>query len=77
MKEIGNTRLLVYEAVLSHSSNLARINTARSAIERAGGKLHVAPLRAGDMTLVTLTLPETHPPERFLPGLPFFPSTSR
>lgn len=76
MKEIGNIRLLVYEAVLSNSSNLARINTARHAIERAGGNLHVAPLRTGDMTLVTLTLPETHTPDKFLPGLPFYPSTS-
>lgn len=77
MKETVNTRLIAYEAILSNTNNVLRVNAARHVIEQAGGKLHVAPLRTGGMTLVTLTLPDIYTPDKFVSGLPFFPSTQR
>ena len=77
MKEAVNTRLVVYEAILSNANNVSRVSDARHIIEQAGGKLHIAPLRTGGMTLVTLTLPAIYTPDRFVSGLPFFPSSQR
>lgn len=77
MKEMVNARSLAYEAILSNANNLARVNAARHAIEQAGGKLRVVPLRNDGMTLVTLTLPDIYTPDKFLSGLPFYPSTAQ
>lgn len=75
MREVMNTRSIAYEAILSNTNNLARVNATRHAIEQIGGKMRVAPIRAGGMTLVTLALPDTYTPDKFFPGLPFYPST--
>jgi len=77
MKEATSTHFLTYEAILSNAHNLARVNTARHAIQQAGGKLSVAPLQTQGMMLVTLTLPDIYMPDRFFPGLPFYPSATR
>lgn len=61
-----------YQAVLSRPDNVARVQAARRAIERAGGKVEIIPSNAG-MTAVILTLPDHHAPEHFLPGMPFYP----
>ncbi|HLY29814.1 MAG TPA: hypothetical protein VKQ36_02180 [Ktedonobacterales bacterium] len=61
-----------YQAVFSRPDNIARVQAARRAIERVGGKVEIIPSNAG-MTAVILTLPEPYRPEQFVPGLPFFP----
>ena len=60
-----------YEAVISRPDNLARIQAARRAIERVGGKIVTAPPNAAGMVLVVVTLPEAYTPEDFVPGVPF------
>lgn len=77
LKEAMSTHFLAYEAILSNANNVARVNAARHAIKQVGGKLSVAPLQTQGMILVTLTLPDTYTPDRFLPGLPFYPSATR
>ncbi|MGZ6285561.1 MAG: hypothetical protein ACXWQ5_19970 [Ktedonobacterales bacterium] len=72
-----STHFLAYEAILSNANNLVRVNEARHAIQQAGGKLSVALLQTQGMMLVTLTLPDIYSPDRFLPGLPFYPSATR
>lgn len=67
-------KLRTYEAALSRTDNLAQVKAATRLIERIGGKVQIAPPSANGVTLVVLILPETHRPEDFLPGLPFFPA---
>ncbi len=62
-----------YEAALSRPDNLAQVKAAIRQIERIGGRVQVDAPTATGMTLVVLTLPETHRPEDVLPGLPFYP----
>ena len=45
-----------YEAILSQAENMARLQTARKAIERVGGKIKIAPLTNRGMVSVTLVL---------------------
>ncbi len=66
-------KLRTYEAALSRKENLVQVKAAMRLIERIGGSVQIAPATATGMTLVVLTLPETHRPEDILPGLPFFP----
>lgn len=61
-----------YEATLSRKENLTQVKAATRLIERLGGKVQIAAPTANGMTLVVLTLPETHRPEDILPGLPFY-----
>ena len=63
--------MIVYEALLTQSGALARVQAMRRPIEQVGGTLHIE--QAGAAILVTLTLPTQHMPEQFYPGLPFFP----
>jgi hypothetical protein len=61
-----------YEAMLSQAQHVARLQAARQAIERAGGKMKIAPPTSGGLILVTLRLPDPATPQDFLPGLPFY-----
>jgi len=67
------TPMQTYEAVLSNAQHVAQARAAKSAIERAGGTLEFLPAAQRGMTLVVLTLPVSHRPETFVPGLPFYP----
>jgi hypothetical protein len=60
-----------YEAVISRPDNLARIQAARRAVERIGGKIVTAPANAAGMVLVVVTLPKPYTPDDFFPGVPF------
>ena len=64
--------VLIYEALLAQAESIARVKAARRAIERAGGTVKLAPPTASGMVLVTLTLPDRHTPQEFMPGLPFY-----
>jgi hypothetical protein len=63
----------VYEAILSQPDSLARVQTARRMIERAGGIIKLAPPTSSGMVFVTLVLPDRYLPQDFLAGLPFYP----
>lgn len=65
--------VLVYEALLAHAKSVARVKAAQPAIERAGGRVKLAPPTASGMVLVTLILPDRYTPQDFVPGLPFYP----
>jgi hypothetical protein len=60
-----------YEAVFSRPESVARVQAARRAIERAGGRLEIRPPNRAGMVVVTLTLPDPYTPDDFVPGLPF------
>ncbi len=62
-----------YEAALARPDNVAQVKAAAHQIERIGGSVQIDAPTATGMTLVVLTLPETHRPEDLLPGLPFYP----
>jgi hypothetical protein len=67
-----NPMMKIYEAIFSQAENLVRLQVARRAIERAGGKIKIAPPTSSGMVLVTLMLPDPAKPQDFLPGLPFY-----
>lgn len=62
---------IVYEALLTQSGSLARIQAMRRPIEQIGGAVRIE--QAGEAILVTLILPAQYMPGQFYPGLPFFP----
>ena len=62
---------IVYEALLTQSGALARVQAIRRPIEQIGGALRIE--QAGAAILVTLILPAQYSPDQFYPGLPFFP----
>ncbi len=62
---------VVYEALLTQSESLARVQAMRRQIEQIGGALRVE--QSGGAILVTLTLPAQYAPEQFFPDIPFFP----
>lgn len=64
---------LTYEAVLSRPDNISQVRQEMRAIERAGGRVHLAPPTPTGMVVVTLILPSHRTPAEFLPGLPFYP----
>lgn len=66
-----NEGTIVYEALLTQSDSLAQVQAMRRQIEQVGGALRVE--QAGRALLVTLTLPAQYSPDRFFPGMPFFP----
>lgn len=61
----------MYEALLTQSKSLERIQAMRRAVEQIGGALHIE--QAGAALVVTLTLPANYMPEQFYPNMPFFP----
>jgi hypothetical protein len=61
-----------YEAILASPASIAQVGSARPAIERAGGRVKVAPPTSSGMVLVTLILPDNYTPQDFVPGLPFY-----
>jgi Tfp pilus assembly protein PilN len=63
--------MIAYEALLTQSDSLARLQARRRQIEQIGGALRIE--QAGAALLVTLTLPAQHAPEQFFPGMPLFP----
>ena len=66
-------KLIAYQALLSNPQNLERVQAAKAAIERSGGRVSIAPPTTVGMVLVILELPEGTRPEQFCPGVPFFP----
>ncbi|HZC05968.1 MAG TPA: hypothetical protein VE338_10030 [Ktedonobacterales bacterium] len=60
-----------YEALLTQSGSLERVQSMRRRIEQVGGAVRIEP--AGGAILVTLTLPARYTPAQFYPGMPFFP----
>lgn len=62
---------IVYEALLTQSGALARVQAMRRPIEQIGGAVQIE--QVGTAILVTLALPAQYTPEQFYPGLPFFP----
>jgi hypothetical protein len=62
---------IVYEALLTQSGALARVQAMRRPIEQVGGTLRIE--QAGAAILVTLILPARYTPEQFYPDMPFFP----
>jgi hypothetical protein len=61
-----------YEALLASPANIAQVESTRLVIERAGGRVKLAPPTSSGMVLVTLILPDRYTPQDFLPGLPFY-----
>jgi hypothetical protein len=66
-------RLITYQAQLSLPASLARVRDAIAAIERIGGRVEMLATGTAGVTTVRLHLPPPHTPDRFLPGLPFYP----
>lgn len=66
-------KLIAYQALLANPQNIARVQAAKVAIERAGGRVSMAAPTSVGMVLVILELPENLSPEQFCPGVPFFP----
>jgi hypothetical protein len=66
-------RLITYQALLSNPQNVARVRAAKGDIERIGGTVSIAPPTNVGMVLVLVELPDTHRPEQFFPGMPFYP----
>ena len=66
-------KLITYQALLSNPQNVARVQAAKGQIERLGGRVSIAPPSKVGMVLVLLELPETHQPDQFFPGIPFYP----
>jgi hypothetical protein len=67
-------RLITYQALLSNPQNVARVQAAKGEIERAGGRISVAPPSKVGMVLVVIELPEAYRPDQFFPGMPFYPA---
>ena len=65
--------MIAYQALLSRPDNVARIQSAKPAIERAGGSVTITHLKTG-MAVVVLQLPDIYTPDQFLPGIPFYPA---
>ena len=65
-------RLITYQAVLSQA-NAARVQAARRAIERVGGRIMLSAPNQMGLVIAQLELPEAYYPEQLLPGLPFYP----
>ena len=61
-----------YQAVFSRPENLARVEEARQAIARAGGRVEIVSQGKTGMYVVLLYLPPGQAPEQLLPGLPFY-----
>lgn len=62
-----------FEAMLTRPESLIRVQEARSAIERVGGRIEIQPSGSPDLTIVLLHLPEPFQPDEFVPEVPFFP----
>lgn len=66
-------RLIAYQALLANQRNVAIIRSRIREVERVGGRVSVAPPTKVGMILVIVELPEAYTPERFFPGIPFYP----
>lgn len=65
--------LVPYQALLGNPQNVARVQAMRTAVERAGGRVSIAPPTKTGMVAVRLDLPPGVHPEQFCPGIPFYP----
>jgi len=63
-----------YQALISRPDYLARLQAARAAIERVGGRLVIGAPNAAGIHVVILRLPSRYTPDDFVPGLPFTPA---
>ncbi|HST89153.1 MAG TPA: hypothetical protein VLJ14_12315 [Ktedonobacterales bacterium] len=69
------TRVLrTYQALLTRPESFARVYDAQRVIERAGGKIRLAPTATPGIVTAVLELPPPAQPGDFLPGLPFYPA---
>lgn len=66
-------RLIAYQALLSNPASAARVQALKRAIERAGGRVSIAPPTREGMVLVILEMPDGVMPEQFFPDMPFYP----
>ncbi|MGE5335604.1 MAG: hypothetical protein ACM3N4_12955 [Nitrososphaerota archaeon] len=66
-------QIITYQALLSKSENVARVEAARRQIERVGGRVTMTPAQRVGMVLVILELPEQYRPDAIFPDLPFYP----
>jgi len=66
-------RLISYQALLANQQNVATIRSRVREVERAGGRVEIAPPTKAGMVLVVLELPEGTSPGQFFPGIPFYP----
>ncbi len=68
------SRMRTFQAQLTLPASIARVQAAAHAIERIGGRVEIRSAGTAGVTIVRLHLPEPHAPERFVPGLPFYPA---
>ncbi len=66
-------KLIAYQALLSNPQSVALVRARTREVERVGGRVHMAPPSTVGMVAVILELPEGIPPDRFFPGIPFYP----
>lgn len=69
---VASMEMHTYRASVSRPESIARAQQAKSAIERAGGKIIVFPPTKEGMTIIELRLPSGLHPDAFLPELPFY-----
>jgi hypothetical protein len=66
-------KLIAYQALLANQQNVTTVRARIRDIERIGGRVQLAPPTNVGMVLVILELPESHSPNHFFPGIPFYP----
>jgi hypothetical protein len=66
-------KLVTYQALIANPASVALIRAAQRDIERAGGRVHIAPPTKVGMVLIILELPEHLMPDQLFPGVPFYP----
>ncbi|HEV2237817.1 MAG TPA: hypothetical protein VGR57_14255 [Ktedonobacterales bacterium] len=66
-------KLVTYQALIANPASVAQIRAAQRDIERAGGRVHIAPPTKVGMVLIILELPEHLTPDQLFPGVPFYP----
>jgi hypothetical protein len=71
--ECTQMKLISYQALLANQQNVAIVRSRKREVERAGGRVTMAPPTKVGVVLVILELPEGYSPDQFFPGLPFYP----
>ena len=66
-------KIITYQAVISNPDSVAHVQATKQAVERIGGKVTLHQATRVGLIAVILELPESHRPEDFFPGLPFYP----
>lgn len=66
-------RLIAYQALVSSSASVARIQEAQARINALGGRVRLGPTTKTGLVTVFLELPERWRPADVLPEVPFYP----